>query len=201
MGMQAATAGPHPAYWTLVRLATPLAVAALLAGGVLPRPAAAGRSEEKLASITKTTVYGGLLGGLLGLAAALIVEEDRRDDAVRWGVALGAFGGFAFGVVSREEEYDDLSRSLIERSLTAGTIPGSTGLGSAFRGRPGLPPTSLKPTALGYVTSRPLEVLHGCLEEEDREEEAGDQEAGEEAGARVGPDVEPGGARLPESAR
>jgi hypothetical protein len=69
----------------------------------LPSVAAAGSSEKRLLSITKTTVYGALLGGILGLAGALVVREGYEDDSIRWGVAVGAFSGFAYGALSHED--------------------------------------------------------------------------------------------------
>jgi hypothetical protein len=70
---------------------------------VAPPPANAGSSERRLLSITKTTVYGAMLGGILGLASALVVRDGYEDDAIRWGVAVGTFSGFLYGAFSREE--------------------------------------------------------------------------------------------------
>lgn len=88
-------------------------LAVLLLGSALwqaavPPAASAGTSEQRLLSITKTTVYGALLGGILGLASALVVHEGYEDDAIRWGVALGAFSGFIYGAVTHEGS-DDFS--------------------------------------------------------------------------------------------
>jgi hypothetical protein len=69
----------------------------------LPSEAAAGASEKRLLSITKTTVYGALLGGILGLAGALVVRDGYEDDSIRWGVAVGAFSGFAYGALSHDD--------------------------------------------------------------------------------------------------
>ena len=79
----------------------------LLAFGTGAPTARAATSDEKLLSIAKTTIFGALLGGLLGLASTLIVDEDHRGNAVRCGVALGTFGGFAYGVATFDED-DDL---------------------------------------------------------------------------------------------
>jgi hypothetical protein len=70
---------------------------------VAPPPATAGSSERRLLSITKTTVYGAILGGILGLASALVVRDGYEDDAIRWGVAVGTFSGFLYGAFSHEE--------------------------------------------------------------------------------------------------
>ncbi len=82
----------------------------LSASGIPSHPARAGESEDRLLSITKTTIYGALLGGLLGVASALVVEEGKRDSAIRWGIAIGAFGGCIYGIVDTSgrdpEEFD-----------------------------------------------------------------------------------------------
>ncbi len=77
--------------------------------GTVPKPARADGSDRQLITLTKTTIYGGLLGGLLGLTSALIVKEDSRDDVIRWGVAIGAVSGFAYGIFSIAHGNDDLS--------------------------------------------------------------------------------------------
>ena len=80
---------------------------ALLVGGAAPDSSAASR-ERKLLSTAKTTIYGALLGSLLGLATSLVVRDGYKDDAVRWGIVLGAFGGFVYGVTEQEEDDLDL---------------------------------------------------------------------------------------------
>jgi hypothetical protein len=95
----------------------------LLCPSILPPSAAAAERETRLLSITKTTIYGALLGGILGLASALVVRDGYEDDAVRWGIVLGAFGGFAYGVATPEEdEWDDLS--LQTRNRHTGPVGG-----------------------------------------------------------------------------
>lgn len=70
----------------------------------IPPPAAAEGKEDELLSIAKMTVYGALLGGLLGLASALVVKDDYKDDAIRWGITGGAFSGFIYGIMSHRED-------------------------------------------------------------------------------------------------
>ncbi len=84
-------------------LASAVLVALLSRELALPSEAAAGASEKRLLSITKTTVYGALLGGILGLAGALVVRDGYEDDSIRWGVAVGAFSGFAYGALSHDD--------------------------------------------------------------------------------------------------
>lgn len=69
--------------------------------------AAQARSENKILLLAKTAVYGGLTGLLLGGVAALVVDSDSRDDAVRWGVVLGTFGGFAYGIYTLSTSDDE----------------------------------------------------------------------------------------------
>lgn len=80
-----------------------LLVGTLIAGVAAP-PVQAKTTEQKLLSITKTTIYGALLGGLLGLAGALVVKESARDDTIRWGVAVGSIAGFAYGIMNQDDE-------------------------------------------------------------------------------------------------
>ncbi len=81
-----------------------------LASTAFAPPCRAGQSEERMLSITKTTIYGALLGGLLGLASSLVVREGYEDDAVRWGIAIGSFAGFTYGVISPpDDDFDDFS--------------------------------------------------------------------------------------------
>jgi hypothetical protein len=147
----------------------------LLAFGPGLPSAGAAKSDEKLLSIARTTVYGALLGGLLGLASTLIVDEDHRGDAVRWGVALGTFGGFAYAIASQggDDDFDDFSLRH-PRSRLPGLDPTwSEGEGSRRLG------------ALGYVPNvqvldrdrllSGIEVIHGGLEEES----GGEEESGE----------------------
>ncbi|MFN0151356.1 MAG: hypothetical protein ACKVU1_11695 [bacterium] len=72
--------------------------ALLLAGapGVPVRQAHAG--DKGMASIGKNAIYGALTGLLLGGVVALVSDEDSRDDAIRWGVVIGTFGGVAYGI-------------------------------------------------------------------------------------------------------
>lgn len=94
------------------RAAVVALVLSALGAGWFPAPARAGGEEDKLLSITKMTLYGALLGGLLGTCVALVVESDHRDDAIRWGIAGGAFGGFLYGVVTPREGAGDVDEDL-----------------------------------------------------------------------------------------
>jgi hypothetical protein len=49
-------------------------------------------------TVTKNTLYGALTGLVLGGTLTLVVDEEKRDDVVRWGVVIGTFGGFGYGL-------------------------------------------------------------------------------------------------------
>jgi hypothetical protein len=69
----------------------------------------AAQSNDRLVTIAKDTLYGGLIGLVLGGTLTLVVDEEDRDDVVRWGVVIGVFGGFAFGVWEATRSDDLLS--------------------------------------------------------------------------------------------
>jgi hypothetical protein len=62
-----------------------------------------------MATIAKDTLYGGLIGLVLGGTLTLVVDEEDRDDVVRWGVVIGVFGGFVFGIYEASDSDDLLS--------------------------------------------------------------------------------------------
>ncbi len=98
-----------------------LVLTALIAIVAITPPSHAGESDESMLNITKTTVYGALLGGLLGLTTSLVVDSDSRDDTIRWGVALGAIAGFAYGViVARDDGFSDARDPLLPAPALAG---------------------------------------------------------------------------------
>lgn len=146
---------------------TPACIVVLLLGlmawqTTVPSVARAASTEKRLLSITKTTVYGALLGGVLGLASALVVREGYEDDAIRWGVAVGAFSGFIFGALSPEESD--------EFSLGRRSDPGALARLDDFRGSGSdridmdaardLHPRSARLPAIGG----PLVIDHGSQE-------------------------------------
>lgn len=53
---------------------------------------------DPLLQITKDTLLGGATGLILGGTLTLVVDEEDRSEVVRWGVVIGTFGGFSFGV-------------------------------------------------------------------------------------------------------
>lgn len=133
---------------------------------ILVPPADADGREDRLLSITKTTVYGALLGGILGFTSALVVRDGYEDDAVRWGIVLGAFGGFAYGITSPEEDdWDDFSFRRSSLPSKAELSPPSQLVSlTTFPGRSGARLRS-DSKATGSLIRRNAEVHDGGLEE------------------------------------
>lgn len=89
------------------RVVVVLIAAALLHLPVVPAAVPAARADDStIIQISKSTIYGGLLGLLLGGAVAIVVEDDR-DEPIRWGLVLGVFGGFAYGVYAASTGRDE----------------------------------------------------------------------------------------------
>lgn len=93
------------------RRAITLLLAGLLGFGAGPaRPAAA--QENKILTATKSALYGCAAGLLLGGAASLVVSEADRDNVIRWGVVIGTFGGFAYGIYDTQGRSGEYSNRL-----------------------------------------------------------------------------------------
>ena len=88
------------------RATTLLVLVSFLHVPLVPLVPAAQAEDNTMIRISKSTVYGGLLGLLLGGAVAIVVD-DNRDKPIRWGLVLGMFGGFAYGVYSASTGRDD----------------------------------------------------------------------------------------------
>jgi hypothetical protein len=69
---------------------------------------ASAEPEDRILLLAKSAIYGAVTGLILGGVTALVVDSDSRDDAVRWGIVLGAFGGFAYGIYTISRGEDDL---------------------------------------------------------------------------------------------
>jgi hypothetical protein len=54
--------------------------------------------ENKILTVTKDALYGAGAGLLLSGVTTLVVAKDSRSDVLRWGIVIGTFGGFAYGV-------------------------------------------------------------------------------------------------------
>lgn len=86
------------------------ALAGLILGGLVATatviPQHTARAQDDILLIGKSALYGAATGLLLGGVTALVVDSNDRGDAVRWGIVLGTFGGFAYGIykVSRGDE-------------------------------------------------------------------------------------------------
>jgi hypothetical protein len=59
-------------------------------------------------TIMKNTLYGSVTGLILGGTLTLVVDKEDRDDVVRWGVVIGTFSGFAYGVYAAQMGEEDL---------------------------------------------------------------------------------------------
>jgi hypothetical protein len=112
------------------------------AAAVPPTGALQAAQENAILSITKNALYGGAAGMLLGGVTALVVHEGSRDDAIRWGIVLGTFGGFAYGIYdqSRHPSEYSLRFGAEERPPSAAVRNGL----AAFRNEG----TALRPAAL-----------------------------------------------------
>jgi hypothetical protein len=62
----------------------------------LPRSAAA---ADPLLTVTKDTLLGAVTGLVLGGTLTLVIDDEgKRSETVRWGVVIGTFAGFGFGI-------------------------------------------------------------------------------------------------------
>ena len=75
--------------------------------GVRALPLAAYYQDNPVVEVARSTLYGGLAGLALGLAAALVVDDS--GEAVKWGFVIGTFGGFIWGVVHQTRSSSQLS--------------------------------------------------------------------------------------------
>jgi hypothetical protein len=100
-----------PAEHRWVRLTAWTLLAALLAPGGLAKPRTA-EARDAVQTILIDTLYGGAAGLLLGGVLMLVVDENSRDDTLRWGVVLGTFSGFGYGVYEVQKGLEEYSTIL-----------------------------------------------------------------------------------------
>lgn len=137
--------GLRPRVWAHLLWVVPL----LVMSGSTASPAQA--DDERIVTVAKDAVYGGATGLLLGGVLALVVPSENRDDVVRWGVVIGTFAGFGYGLFEGQGEKDgfsELVRSRAEARLQARrTAMNATALASArTTAQPGGPiPARLAP--------------------------------------------------------
>lgn len=55
-------------------------------------------SENPMVEVTRSILYGGLAGLMMGGAIALATESDNAGDIIRWGIVTGTFVGLGFGL-------------------------------------------------------------------------------------------------------
>ncbi len=88
----------------------PKALMLILGCGLLSHSCAS--AAEPLMVVLKDTLLGGTTGLVLGGTLSLVLDDDSRSEAVRWGVVIGTFGGFAVGVaVAARSEGDFLAEA------------------------------------------------------------------------------------------
>jgi hypothetical protein len=83
----------------LPRVSAPVLAAALLCAAEAPAQIVEHREGDAnpMAAVFKSTIYGGGAGAMLGLAVAL-VDEDDGGEPVKWGFVAGTFFGFGYGL-------------------------------------------------------------------------------------------------------
>jgi hypothetical protein len=99
-----------PRHWAHLLWVVPL----LLVGGAAASPAQAG--GERIVTVAKDAVYGGATGLLLGGVLALVLPSEKRDDAIRWGVVVGTFAGFGYGLYESQGPQDGFSELVRTRA-------------------------------------------------------------------------------------
>ena len=95
-------------------------------GGSVASPAQA--AGERILTVAKDAVYGGATGLLLGGVLTLVVPTEKRDDVVRWGVVVGTFAGFGYGLYEghgRKDEFSERVRARADARLRARRASGA----------------------------------------------------------------------------
>ena len=121
-----------PRRWSAPRVLVLALLALPLAATSVSWPLKAAAAEEnRILTATKSALYGGAAGLLLGGVAALVAKRDDRDNAIRWGVVVGTFGGFAYGLYDVTHHKSDFSlrppRDRGATDLAGGPRPGPAG--------------------------------------------------------------------------
>ncbi len=78
-----------------MRLILPLLLVFTVIAGATD--ARAQNGDDPVRTIAKSTFWGGVTGLALGGAIALVSDGDETD-IITWGLVIGVFGGFGFGV-------------------------------------------------------------------------------------------------------
>ncbi len=68
--------------------------------------------QNPMLLLLKNSVYGSACGLLLGGVLTLVMDKDNRGDVVRWGVVVGTFSGFGYGIyeLSAGSGYEEFTR-------------------------------------------------------------------------------------------
>lgn len=81
-----------------------------------PTASPAQADGERILTVAKNAVYGGATGLLLGGVLTLVVPSENRDDMVRWGLVIGTFGGFGYGLYEVSGQKDGFSERVRARA-------------------------------------------------------------------------------------
>ena len=66
-------------------------------------------ASDPLLVVTKDTLLGAVTGLVLGGTLTLVIDDDsKRAETVRWGVVIGTFAGFGFGIYHASRGEADL---------------------------------------------------------------------------------------------
>jgi len=76
--------------------------------------------DNPVVEVARSTMWGAIGGTILGLAAALVVEDG--GEAVKWGFVAGTFGGFIWGLVYASGRDASQYAHLIEQREAAGSL-------------------------------------------------------------------------------
>ncbi len=75
---------------------------------LLAAPRCRGASDPLLV-VTKDTLLGAVTGLILGGTLTLVIDDDsKKAETVRWGVVIGTFAGFGFGIYHASRGEADL---------------------------------------------------------------------------------------------
>lgn len=66
-------------------------------------------ASDPLLVVTKDTLLGAVTGLVLGGTLTLVIDDDdKKGETVRWGVVIGTFAGFGFGIYHASRGEGDL---------------------------------------------------------------------------------------------
>lgn len=141
---------PRPRAERIVAGSLAILVALAVPGAPLS-PAPARAEGEGFKTIITNTGYGLACGLVLGGVLTLVVDSDDRSEVLRWGVVIGTFSGFGYGVYAATRD-SGLFSAIPHRNgddLLAMAVPWDARTTEA----PGAGPSSSAPPAIYRVTN------------------------------------------------